>query len=225
MENIDTLETYDNPKGIIAISSYLTSTVVAYPEKNKGIIAIKIYDKKMRTAVIQAHSSTIACISLNFEGTLVATASSKGTLIRIFNVAANTPIQELRRGIDKAEIYSISFDVTSQFISCSSDRGTVHIFCINNPPNKENKNQIETKNSTHIFSKINNLLKGMKEKMDTESSFAQFRIPDLNSICIFGIENTIFVITFEGKYYHATFDSLLGGNCTKSHEYHLNLGI
>lgn len=188
----------------------------------------------MRTSIIQAHSSTIACIALNVEGTLVATASSKGTLIRIFNVAQNTQLQELRRGIDKAEIYSISFDVTSQFISCTSDRGTIHIFLLSHFTNKsnkdqllskENKEEIEPKNPKNIFSKINLLLNLTKDNLECEYSFAQFRIPDLNSICIFGIDNSIFVITFEGKYYHAKFDSSLGGNCTKLHEYQLKIAI
>jgi len=34
----------------------------------------------------------------------------------------------VRRGSDKAEIYSISFDRNSTLIACSSDKGTIHIF-------------------------------------------------------------------------------------------------
>ena len=34
----------------------------------------------------------------------------------------------MRRGSDKAEIYSIAFDRNSTFIACSSDKGTIHIF-------------------------------------------------------------------------------------------------
>jgi hypothetical protein len=36
----------------------------------------------------------------------------------------------LRRGAEKAEIYSIAFDPLSKFVACSSDRGTVHIFSL-----------------------------------------------------------------------------------------------
>jgi WD repeat-containing protein 45 len=36
----------------------------------------------------------------------------------------------VRRGTDKAEIYSISFDKNSHWISCSSDKGTIHIFTV-----------------------------------------------------------------------------------------------
>ena len=40
----------------------------------------------------------------------------------------------MRRGTDKAEIFSISFDKNSRWIACSSDKGTIHIFTV--APNK-----------------------------------------------------------------------------------------
>ena len=67
-------------------------------------------------------------MALNFAGTLLATASDKGTLIRIFSTEDGAPLQEVRRGSDKAEIYSITFDRHSNWIACSSDKGTIHIF-------------------------------------------------------------------------------------------------
>ncbi len=70
----------------------------------------------------------MSCIALNFTGTLLATASDKGTLIRIFSTETGEPLQEVRRGSDKAEIYSIAFDKHSHWIACSSDKGTIHIW-------------------------------------------------------------------------------------------------
>jgi WD40 repeat protein len=37
----------------------------------------------------------------------------------------------LRRGSDHADVYCISFDPASKFLTCSSDKGTIHIFSIN----------------------------------------------------------------------------------------------
>jgi WD repeat-containing protein 45 len=99
-------------------------------------------------------------MALNFSGSLLATASDKGTLIRLFSTEDGTPLQEVRRGSDKAEIYSISFDKNSQWIACSSDKGTIHIFNVSkdkaritlsdeNAP-EDHKPTEEVKNKKHM---------------------------------------------------------------------------
>ena len=69
-------------------------------------------------------------MNLNFNGSLVASASEKGTIIRIFATDTGHAIQEVRRGSEKAEIYSLSFDKNSNWMACSSDKGTIHIFSL-----------------------------------------------------------------------------------------------
>ena len=114
----------------MAVSSDSKVTVLAYPDKTKGFVRVKSYDKSM-TTLINAHESAIACLALNSDGTLIATASDKGTLIRIYSATDGSSIlQEVRRGAEKAEIYSLAFDPLSKFLACSSDRGTVHIFSL-----------------------------------------------------------------------------------------------
>ena len=44
-QNIDTIDTYENPKGIIAVSSDPRLSVVAYPDKTKGYVRVKSYGK------------------------------------------------------------------------------------------------------------------------------------------------------------------------------------
>ena len=48
-----------------------------------------------RTKYIMAHDSTIACLGLTKDGRLLATASSKGTLVRIFNTMDGSLLQEV----------------------------------------------------------------------------------------------------------------------------------
>lgn len=54
---------------------------------------------------IAAHKSEIGCIALNQQGTRLATASNKGTLIRVWDTTTKNQLVELRRGSDPATVY------------------------------------------------------------------------------------------------------------------------
>lgn len=63
---------------------------------------------------------------------MLATASDKGTVIRVFSLPNGDRVHEFRRGTYPAKIYSISFNQTSTLLSVSSDTETVHIFKLGN---------------------------------------------------------------------------------------------
>lgn len=82
-----------------------------------------------RPLVISAHNGAIACITLNRDGSILATTSDKGTLIRLFNTQTGEKISELRRGSEPALIKHLSFEWDSgAYISCCSDKNTIHVF-------------------------------------------------------------------------------------------------
>lgn len=56
---------------------------------------------------IIAHESAVTCLALNIQGTRLATAGERGTLIRIFDTTDGTKLAELRRGTHHVCIYSI----------------------------------------------------------------------------------------------------------------------
>jgi WD40 repeat protein len=78
------------------------------------------------------------------EGTILATASDKGTLIRIFSTEDGGALCELRRGSDKADIFSITFDKHTRWLACSSGKGTIHIFTV---PNLQTRVQLSDENA------------------------------------------------------------------------------
>lgn len=121
------IETVANPRGLCALSSTSNSAVLACPGIQRGQVRIEHYGLK-KIKFISAHDSHLACLVLTLDGRLLATASNKGTLIRVFNTLDGTRLQELRRGVDRAEIYSIAFSVNAQWLAVSSDKGTVHVF-------------------------------------------------------------------------------------------------
>lgn len=134
-----TANTHHNPNGICDISSSIERGLLAFPSKISGkiqVIDITHVPAGMTASPVNvdAHKHEIACIALNHEGTLLASASIQGTLIRIFNVERliDKPKQivELRRGSDMAYILCISFSHDSKYLCTSSDKGTVHIFSI-----------------------------------------------------------------------------------------------
>ena len=213
-KNIDIIETGDNSHGIVAVSYEQDQTLLAYPDKKKGQVRIKNYEKGS-VFYIKAHENNIAYIALSYDGSLIATASEQGTLIRIFNTEDGNLLQEVRRGKDKADIKYICFEPNFRFIAASSNKGTIHIWSLANTLKMLNKSSDSDKNI------VENKTSGLKwlptflggEFFNSEWSFAQVRITDQRSICCFGADNTIIVVSTEGKYYRAQIDLEKGGDC------------
>lgn len=80
------------------------------------------------TNIVQAHKTSLACVQLNSTGTLLATASDKGTVIRVFSVPNGDNVAQFRRGTYSARIFSIAFNPVSSLLAVSSDSETVHIY-------------------------------------------------------------------------------------------------
>jgi autophagy-related protein 18 len=59
---------------------------------------------------------------------MLATASDKGTVIRVWSIPGAEKLYQFRRGTREARIYSINFNVVSSLLAVSSAHDTVHIF-------------------------------------------------------------------------------------------------
>ena len=94
-------------------------------EKYKLIETIETYKNDIGCIGLNA---PINCISINSDGSLVATASNNGHIIRLFCIANGQFIEEFRRGKEKASINNITFDEYSNWMGVCSDKGQVHIF-------------------------------------------------------------------------------------------------
>lgn len=78
--------------------------------------------------VITAHKSPLSCITMDSTGTLLATASEKGTIIRVFSIPRGDKLYQFRRGATPSPIFSMSFNVASSLLCVSSASETVHVF-------------------------------------------------------------------------------------------------
>lgn len=81
---IDAIETCNNPRGLCALNPDSNYAVLATPDREVGQVRITIFEKKVNQ-VIQAHENAVYAMALSAQGHLLATASEKGTLIRIFS--------------------------------------------------------------------------------------------------------------------------------------------
>ena len=120
---------YPSPAPSALTSAPLTSPIPsAPPPPTTGDILL--FDTLNLTAlnVIQAHKAPIASLALNADGTLLATASEKGTVVRVFSVPDAKKVAQFRRGSATARIYSINFNLASNLLAVSSDSTTIHIY-------------------------------------------------------------------------------------------------
>ncbi|SJX65669.1 related to HSV2-Phosphatidylinositol 3,5-bisphosphate-binding protein [Sporisorium reilianum f. sp. reilianum] len=200
------VQTYRNTKGLGSVAPYYgesaipatdhASAIVALPGRQKGhvqLLSIKLQNLAASDAavpnlsnptlsvgaasIIVAHESSLAAITLSPNGLLLATASSKGTLIRIWSnnlysgpesnaptkegAKSSTPgrtgfgarlLRELRRGTDPATILSVAFTPDASLVAAASDKGTIHIFLIDAPSTASQANVGSQSGSTQSSS-------------------------------------------------------------------------
>lgn len=119
------------------------------------------------------------------DGSKVATASVKGTVLRVFDVATATCLHEFRRGVERANITCLAFSWDYKWLSCTSDKGTAHIFQIETDE-KEEKKKDEVSSLTQMFlSTVRKSVEG-----DAKKSVCQIRGVPHPQACTFVAEAT-----------------------------------
>uniref|UniRef100_H2YCN5 Uncharacterized protein n=1 Tax=Ciona savignyi TaxID=51511 RepID=H2YCN5_CIOSA len=123
-------DTPSNPKGLCCLSVNNDNSFLVYP--GSSITGeVQIFDVTTLNAVstINAHDSPLAAMAFNSTATKLATASCKGTVIRVFSVPDGQKLFEFRRGVKRCvSIGSLAFSPDSLFLCASSNTETVHIF-------------------------------------------------------------------------------------------------
>ncbi|XP_036195740.1 WD repeat domain phosphoinositide-interacting protein 1 isoform X4 [Myotis myotis] len=119
-----------NPTGLCALSINHSNSYVAYPGSlTTGEIVLYDGHSLKTVCTIAAHEGTLAAITFNASGSKLASASEKGTVIRVFSVPEGQKLYEFRRGMKRyVTISSLAFSMDSQFLCASSNTETVHIF-------------------------------------------------------------------------------------------------
>lgn len=148
MKLLHTIETSPNPGAICSLSPSSDNCYLVYPSSSPQVNPLNLPNaganstSPSRTGdvtvfdalalqpvnVIEAHKRPVSVVSVNNDGTLVATASDKGTIIRIFSIPSGTKLYQFRRGTYPSRIFSINFNIASSLLCVSSATETIHIF-------------------------------------------------------------------------------------------------
>lgn len=226
---LDSIETIENKKGLCCLSVGSERTVLICPGMQLGRALVIFYPRafgelqapaeRERTTIVAAHESSIAAMGIDYNGTLLATASDKGTIVRVYDTSSGSRRQELRRGADRAEIHSLVFSPSGEFLAVSSDKGTIHVFAVGRHlggslvgsgyPSELSAASGPAGNAKSSLSRMSRVLPAY---FSSEWSLAQFRVPDTRCIAAFGFDpHTIITVCANGSYYKARFDPVRGG--------------
>lgn len=192
-------------RGIGSITYYQHKFLLAIPSSRFGIVNIYNLLAKPRSVVsIKAHESYIHFMTLNKEGSLLATCSHKGTLIRIFNTNTGKLFKELRRGSEQVKINWLEFSCSSHMILCQSSKGTIHLF---NTGFKESGRENKSVIGIGMTTLQSFLPRFTPSYLKTEWSFAKFHFPELKTISTFLEDGRhIVAVSFNGIYYKINFE-------------------
>uniref|UniRef100_A0A3B4FVI0 WD repeat domain 45 n=1 Tax=Pundamilia nyererei TaxID=303518 RepID=A0A3B4FVI0_9CICH len=188
-------DTRDNPKGLCDLCPSLEKQLLVFPGHKCGSLQlVDLSNTKPGTSsapfTINAHQSEIACVALNQPGSVAASASRKGTLIRLFDTTTRDKLVELRRGTDP----NISMFLCLQNLS-ESDR------------------------QTSVLARVGKVGPVIGQYVDSQWSLASFTVPaECACICAFGKNtsknvNSVIAICVDGTFHKYVFTP--DGNCNR----------
>ncbi|EPY52423.1 WD repeat protein [Schizosaccharomyces cryophilus OY26] len=218
---INTLATI--PSNKIAFSAH--ESFIAYNSPQApGYVYLTSLETAMPITLLHCHSSPVRCIEFHPDGHLIATASAKGTVIRIMSTSTGEKAMELRRGYIPASVVSIAFHSKKPFLACASENGTIHIYKLS----KQNFSET-THSPTSSMSNSSSWSKFLKSNvtkpLEARREFATAKIPEA-SFCgkiIFSASKPhVQVISYTGQYYRFVVDFKHGGNCAMLERYILD---
>ncbi|EUB56133.1 WD repeat domain phosphoinositide-interacting protein [Echinococcus granulosus] len=140
-------DTPSNRNGVVAFSTCPDKCLLAYPGSSRvgtvyifdastftSILSTQILSSSQNVTSIAAHDGLLAALAFNVSSTLLATASERGTVVRVFSIPAGDKLMEFRRGLARyASICSLNFSTDNRFLVCASNTETVHVFKLYGP--------------------------------------------------------------------------------------------
>eukprot|EP00045_Choanoeca_perplexa_P012593 m.138202 g.138202 ORF g.138202 m.138202 type:complete len:1017 (+) comp16065_c2_seq2:95-3145(+) len=181
LTQLQQLDTNINPRGLASLTTAVTVSLLAIPGLQEGQVHVVDVDHRRPRAPVmfQAHKHDLARLTISSSGRKVATASIRGTIVRVFNGSSGEQLCEFRRGLTPAEISGLVFSRDSSLLCANSDR-TAHLFHLE---------QLELNATVSWTAKVGEYLPGMAGMTQQYRSFAQLEL-HRPSTCGFTKDNT-----------------------------------
>ncbi|XP_034936289.1 WD repeat domain phosphoinositide-interacting protein 2 isoform X2 [Chelonus insularis] len=227
-------DTPPNVAGLCILSINSDNCYLAYPGSNTtGEVQIFDAINLQAKTMIPAHDSPLAALAFSPTGTKVATASEKGTVIRVFQIHDGARLFEFRRGVKRCvSISSLAFSMDSMFLCCSSNTETVHIFKLeeSKEPPKQAPDEAQSWMgylTKAVCASANYLPSQVTDVFYQGRAFASVHLPfqGLKNVCaITMIEKVLrlLVANADGYLYIYDFDPDEGGDCTLIKQHRLD---
>ena len=120
--------TCSNPHGAGDIVTNEGGSLIAVSGLAAGGVSVNDLTGGGRPVVFQAHQHPVSLIRLSPDGSIVATASERGTLIRLFDSVTGSHLCVFRRGTMSSRVLSVCFSPGNSELIAVSESGTVHLF-------------------------------------------------------------------------------------------------
>ncbi|XP_073350220.1 WD repeat domain phosphoinositide-interacting protein 1 isoform X2 [Pagrus major] len=224
------LNTPSNPSGLCALSINHSNSYLAYPG-SATIGEIIVYDANSLNTVtmIPAHDSPLAALTFNSSATKLASASERGTVIRVFSIPEGLRLFEFRRGMKRyVNISSLSFSHDGQFLCASSNTETVHIFKLEQVgPSGGDEAATWTAYVGKMFSAASSYFPAqVSGMMSQDRAFATVHLltSGQRNVCTLAMIQKLprlLVATADGQLFIYNIDPLDGGECMLAHKHRL----
>ena len=185
--------------GLMAISTTPGSTLLALPGRQPGHVQLVSLPpcpdatskpgqgNTFRSPIILAHTHPLSSLTCSADGLKVITTSERGTLLRVWDTTRGHLERELRRGVDRAEMWGASFEPSKsgqqerlpENIVAWSDKGTVHVWS----PTPSTAQAQPPQTFAHLLSR--NL--PLPKYFSSTASSAQYHLPRKNPHAFAGV--------------------------------------
>ena len=130
-QKIVQFETAFNKDGVFDIPATFSSSLIAYPSTDIGVVSVCNYlDSSVRVSNVHAFKTPVCLIKFSDNGRLLAVAGDDGKNIIIYSVPSMKQVAYFKRGLTGSKLLSMAFEPHGTQLAVTSVNGTIHVFYI-----------------------------------------------------------------------------------------------